>query len=101
MLGERDAEVFCAFYDVTPSGNWEGNNILHVVMDAPEVAAQFGLTVAEAAAILDGGARRNCWQRAQERVKPGLDDKILTAWNGLMLAAFAECGAILRPAGLP
>ena len=94
VLGERDAEVFGAFYDVTPSGNWEGNSILHVVMDARDVAQQFGLSVGQAAEILDGGRAKLLEARSQ-RVKPGLDDKILTAWNGLMLAAFAEVGAIL------
>ena len=95
VLGERDAQVFGAFYDVTPSGNWEGNSILHVVMDARDVAQQFGLTVAQAAEILDG-ARIKLLEARNQRVKPGLDDKILTAWNGLMLAAFAEVGAILE-----
>ena len=93
LLGERDAEVFCAFFDVTQSGNWEGNNILHVVMDAPEVARKFSLSVEEAAEILDT-ARTKLLAKRDKRIKPGLDDKILTAWNGLMLAAFAECAAV-------
>ncbi len=95
VLGERDAEVFCAFYDVTRTGNWEGHNILHVVMDASEVAARFGLTVQEAANILDGG-RMKLLAARETRVKPGLDDKVLTSWNGLMLAACAECAAIFN-----
>ncbi len=53
ILGEQDAKVFNAFYDVSKGGNWEGNNILHVVMDAKDVAQQFGLTVEQAAQILD------------------------------------------------
>jgi uncharacterized protein YyaL (SSP411 family) len=93
VLGERDAAVFCAFYDVSPGGNWESKSILRVVMDAPEVASRFGITVKEAAEILDGG-RVRLLQAREARVKPGLDDKVLTAWNGLMLAAFAECAAI-------
>ena len=95
ILGEQDAKVFNAFYDVSKAGNWEGNNILHVVMDAKDVAQQFGLTVEQAAQILDK-ARIAMLQARDRRVKPGLDDKILTAWNGLMLAAFAECGAIFN-----
>jgi uncharacterized protein YyaL (SSP411 family) len=93
ILGERDAAVFCAFYDVSQGGNWESKSILRVVMDAPEVASRFGITVKEAAEILDGG-RVKLLQAREARVKPGLDDKVLTAWNGLMLAAFAECAAI-------
>jgi uncharacterized protein YyaL (SSP411 family) len=93
ILGQGDADVFCAFYDVTRSGNWEGNNILHVVMDAPEVAARYGLTVPQAADILDG-ARTRMLAAREDRVHPGLDDKVLTSWNGLMLAALAECAAV-------
>jgi uncharacterized protein YyaL (SSP411 family) len=93
VLDAREAEVFCAFYDVTPHGNWEGRSILHVVMDVPEVAAKFGLSIEEAARILDGG-REKLFAAREHRVKPGLDDKILAAWNGLMLAAFAEAAAV-------
>jgi uncharacterized protein YyaL (SSP411 family) len=93
ILGERDAGVFSAFYDVTQGGNWEGVNILHVVKDAPGVAREFGLSVEAAAAILDGG-RAKLFAVREQRVRPGLDDKVLTAWNGLMLAAFAECAVV-------
>ena len=93
ILGEREAALFGEFYDVQPEGNWEGHNILHVVKDAAEVAREFGLSVQEAAEILDR-SRLKLFEVRTQRVKPGLDDKVLTAWNGLMLAAFAECAAI-------
>jgi uncharacterized protein YyaL (SSP411 family) len=99
VLGERDAEVFCAFFDITDGGNWEGSNILHVIREAAQVAAQFNLSLEETAAILDTGRVRLLAEREQ-RIKPHLDDKILTAWNGLMLAAFAEVAAILDSATL-
>ena len=92
ILGKRDSEVFSSFYDVTPGGNWEDNSILHVVKDAQETAREFGLTLEETAGILDGG-RAKLFQARERRVKPGLDDKVLTSWNGLMLAALAECAA--------
>ena len=94
ILGERDAEVFGSFFDITSDGNWESTNILHVVQEVSQVAAQFGLTVEETAYILDSGRARLFAER-EKRVKPNLDDKILTAWNGLMLAAFSEVAAIL------
>jgi uncharacterized protein YyaL (SSP411 family) len=94
VLGERDAQVFAAFFDITPGGNWEGTNILHVVQEAPQTAAQFGLSLAETATILDT-ARARLFAEREKRIKPHLDDKILTAWNGLMLAAFAEVAAVL------
>jgi uncharacterized protein YyaL (SSP411 family) len=92
VLGRSDAAVFCSFYDVTPAGNWEGHNILHVVKDADDVATEFGLTIEETARILDGG-REKLFEAREKRIKPALDDKVLTSWNGLMIAAMADCGA--------
>ncbi len=97
ILGERDAEVFAAFFDITAEGNWEGSNILRVVHEVPQVAAQFDLSVEETASILDS-ARSILLSEREKRIKPHLDDKILTAWNGLMLAAFAEVAAIMDSA---
>ena len=93
VLGGRDAAVFGEFYDVTPGGNWEDVNILRVVKDARDVAKHFNLTLEETAQILDTGKAKLLAAR-ENRIKPLLDDKALTAWNGLMLSAFAECGAI-------
>ena len=95
ILGKRDAQIFCAFYDVTPHGNWEETNILRVVRDARDVARDFGLSLEETAQILDSG-KLKLREARESRIKPLLDDKALTAWNGLMLSAFAECGAIFE-----
>ncbi len=95
VLGEQDMPVFCAFYDVTPGGNWEDVNILRVVRDARDIARDFGLTLEATAQILDSGKAKLLAAR-EDRIKPLLDDKALTAWNGLILAAFAECGAIFE-----
>ena len=94
LLGERDAAIFSAFYDVTEEGNWEGNSILRVVADVSQLAPRFNLSPDEIADIIDA-ARAKLFAEREKRVKPGLDDKILTAWNGLMLAATAECNMIL------
>lgn len=93
VLGERDGEIFCALFDVTSRGNWEGKNILRSGLDLPEAAERFGQSVQEMT------TRREAWrvtlrEARSRRVKPGLDDKVLTAWNGLALAAFAECAAV-------
>ncbi len=92
-LGE-DAPLFMAYYDVTPEGNWEGVNILNIKYSPESVAAEFGLSVEEMRQRL-AAARQTLYDVRAERVWPGLDDKVLTAWNGLMLAAFAEAGRIL------
>jgi uncharacterized protein YyaL (SSP411 family) len=90
-----EADLFMAVYDVSEDGNWEGHNILNTPRDPAEVAASFGLEPAEAEKRL-AAARRMLYNRRAGRVWPGLDDKVLTAWNGLMLAAFSEAGRALR-----
>jgi uncharacterized protein YyaL (SSP411 family) len=75
------------WYGVTPAGNWEGHNILFRPLHAPlerppEVEA----------------ARQALFDRRQQRVRPGLDDKVLTEWNAMAVAALAEAGGALdRP----
>ncbi len=95
-LGD-DAELFMAVYDVSEGGNWEGSNILNLPRDPAEVAEERGIDAAELEQRL-AAARRTLYDIRAGRVWPGLDDKVLTAWNGLMLAAFAEAGRALdRP----
>jgi uncharacterized protein YyaL (SSP411 family) len=78
ILGEDEGRVFCELYDVTDRGNWEGHTILNLQGD-PAPHAEL---VARAKCKLYG-------VRAQ-RVPPARDEKILSGWNGWMLAAFAE-----------
>jgi uncharacterized protein YyaL (SSP411 family) len=95
QLLNEDADLFMVYYDVTEGGNWEGHNILNMKRDPEEVAAELDLDVVEMEEIL-AAARARLYDLRAERVWPGLDDKVLTAWNGLMLAAFAEAGRILK-----
>jgi uncharacterized protein YyaL (SSP411 family) len=82
-----DPEEILAYYGVTERGNFEGKNILHLA-DGAAAPAPAGLDAARAALLT---------ARA-ERVPPGLDDKRLTSWNALAIAALAEAGAVLdRP----
>ena len=97
VLGKNEGFVFNAFFDVTAQGNWEGKSILHVVKEAAETAVDCGLSVEETAELLDEG-RVKLFKAREQRIKPGLDDKVLTSWNGLMLAAFAECAAVFERA---
>jgi len=76
VLG-RDADQFLALYGVTRHGNFEGRNILTFVGPLEQRPA-----------LAD--ARRRLLAARQQRVPPGRDEKVLTSWNGLMLAAFAE-----------
>ena len=94
-LGSEDAEIIRRYYGVTPHGNFEGRNILRVAMDAANLARDEGLDAQQFGDLL-GRAKSRLLAIRNERIAPGLDDKILTSWNGLMLAAFAEAASVLR-----
>ncbi|MCW5849707.1 MAG: thioredoxin domain-containing protein [Anaerolineae bacterium] len=94
LLGP-DADAFCRFYDVTPDGNWEEHNILHMTRPVEVAAQELGLDAAELDALLTRG-RAQLFEARSKRVRPGLDDKVLLSWNALMLAAYAEAGAVLN-----
>jgi uncharacterized protein YyaL (SSP411 family) len=97
VLGPELAEVFKAVYDVTPGGNWEGHNILNCPKTWEQNARLFNRSVEELKAQLNEARQKLSAHRAQ-RVGPGRDEKILTSWNALMLAAFAQAGAVLDEA---
>ena len=94
-LGESDAVLFARYYNVTEAGNFEDENILNVTRDLSEVAKAEGITPEQLSEVLEKGRTKLFEARAQ-RVKPARDEKVLTAWNGLMLASFAEAAAILN-----
>ncbi|HZQ09221.1 MAG TPA: thioredoxin domain-containing protein, partial [Anaerolineae bacterium] len=91
----NDAQLFMDAYGVTAQGNFEGKNILHRVRDDDVLAAMHGLDVADVERKLKE-ARQKLFHARERRVKPARDEKILTGWNGLMLAAFAEAARVLK-----
>ncbi|MGB8980371.1 MAG: thioredoxin domain-containing protein, partial [Anaerolineales bacterium] len=93
VLG-TDSDFFEAACGITPRGNWEGRTVLQRALDDASLAARFQLDPEAVPARLAGAHSRLLSARAS-RVRPGTDDKILTAWNGLMLAALAEAGRSL------
>lgn len=95
VLGDEDAVLFMRYYDVSERGNWEGTNILNVPRAPEEVAHAANLELDEMNERLAAAKEKLVQVRAQ-RIWPGLDDKVLTAWNGLMLASFAEAGLVLN-----
>jgi uncharacterized protein YyaL (SSP411 family) len=94
-LGPTDGAMFCAYYDVSASGNFEGANILHVTRTLEAVAAQFGVSAETLNETLARG-RRFLFEKRELRTKPARDEKVITAWNGLMLVSFAEASIILN-----
>src|SRR5918998_137593 len=77
------ADEVMAFYGVTPGGNFEGRTILNRSAHRGELERPPQIE----------DARRRLFAAREQRVRPGLDDKVLTEWNGLMLAALAEAAA--------
>ncbi|NJO55207.1 MAG: thioredoxin domain-containing protein [Rhodospirillales bacterium] len=89
LLGD-DAALFCAAYDVSPTGNWEGKTILRRSRTAP----QDDSATAERLA----GARARLLEQRQTRIPPLRDDKVLADWNGLMIDALASASVLFdRP----
>jgi uncharacterized protein YyaL (SSP411 family) len=93
VLDEADARIFNFFYDVSAEGNFEEKNILHVRYTTGSAADALNVAEGELIEALERG-RAKLFAEREKRIKPFRDEKVLTAWNGLMLAAFAEAGAI-------
>ena len=123
VVGEEDAKVFNFYYDVSEEGNFEDQNILNVIDERAftggdatvterasgqpkstllnsRVSARSGaaykleISEVELDEILER-SRKKLFDEREKRIKPFRDEKVLTAWNGLMLAAFAEAAAVL------
>ena len=95
-LGEQEARVFLDFYNVDPDGNFQshehyhgGKNILHMQQRLKDFAADWQLNPENLAQEINA-MREKLLAVRSERVRPGLDDKVLTSWNALMISAFAK-----------
>ena len=93
LLGE-DAPTAIEYWGVGGRGNFEGHNILNVPSDDDTVASRLKMTVDELQNRLVT-IKDKLYATRTHRVHPGLDDKILTAWNGMMLASLAEAARVL------
>jgi len=103
VLGGEDGKLFCAYYDVSEKGNWfermghappGPKNILHVTKPPEVFAKAHNLDLDEFRKKLDLWREKMLAARAK-RTPPGLDDKILTGWNGLMIASLAKGAGVL------
>ncbi len=104
VLGAEDGALFCEFYNVTPNGNWfesRGHapkgpkNILNVIVPLEKFAERRKLDPIKLDASL-ASMRDKLLQVRSKRVPPALDDKILTGWNGLMIASMAKGARVLN-----
>jgi len=90
QLGKDLAELFCRYYDVGAHGNFEdGRSILHARISLDKFAERQKMEVAELEKILEEG-REKLFLARERRIHPLKDDKVLTSWNGLMVAAMAK-----------
>ncbi|MHC4124269.1 MAG: thioredoxin domain-containing protein [Planctomycetota bacterium] len=95
VLGKKNADIFNDYYGVTKAGNFEeAKNILNISKAIKQTAEKFNTNNAEIEKILLE-SRERLFKHREKRVRPHKDDKIITAWNGLMISALAEGGAVL------
>ena len=90
----KEAALFCAYFDITDEGNWEGNSIPHTPRSLDEVAKEQSCSPDTLRNIIERN-RPVVYDARLKRVPPGLDDKIITAWNGMMICAMAEAARVL------
>lgn len=95
LLGSDDGGLACRYWGVTEVGNFEhGRNVLHVSLEVRQLAKLFQRTESDVQLALDR-AREKLFAARQRRVPPARDDKILTAWNGMAVSAFARAAEVL------
>lgn len=85
VLGDEDGEKYCRYYDITPEGNFEGHSIPNLIKG----------TVSDEDKDFIETCRTKLFEYREKRIHPYKDDKILTSWNGLMIAAMAIGGRVL------
>ncbi len=95
VLGEAEGQIFCAAYDVTRGGNFEGKSILNIPRPFEQIAKELNISLDQLEDVLKRG-RAKLFAEREKRIKPGRDEKIITAWNGLMLAVFAEAARVFN-----
>ncbi|MEE9231946.1 MAG: thioredoxin domain-containing protein, partial [Nitrospirales bacterium] len=95
VINEEDARRFCAYYDITEEGNWEHTSIPRTPQSWEAVAQKLNCTTEKLQETIDR-VRPIVYQARMKRVPPGLDDKIITAWNGMMIGTMAEAGRVFN-----
>ncbi len=90
ILGDRPGELFCRFYGISDKGTFEGDrNVLHMKTSLSEFARDQGMAPEKLKKMLEE-SRQKLFAAREKRIHPSKDDKVLTDWNGLMIAALAK-----------
>ncbi len=95
VLPSQDAELAMEVFGVTKRGNFEGSNILHLPRPLNDFARQRDLSETDFLRMLDT-IRDRLYAARNKRIPPLRDDKIVTAWNGMMITSLAEAGRLLH-----
>ncbi len=106
ILGKKEAETFKKIYNLEDNGNFKsqeaeqpaGSNILHLQKTLPELAGELGVPEKQLLQRLEKN-REQLFKIRKQRIHPFKDDKVLTDWNGLMIAALAKAGRVLDEPG--
>ncbi|KAI5800275.1 hypothetical protein DFH27DRAFT_482843 [Peziza echinospora] len=106
ILGEQDAAICAKYWGVQDHGNVDpehdphddfiNQNVLSISATPIQLATQFGMTESDINDIIKNSRQKLLEHRNKERPRPALDDKVITAWNGLAIAALARAGAALE-----
>ena len=94
VVGDEDAQIVCAYFDVTENGNFEGRNILNIPEDAESVAHSLGMETSRLEQTVER-CRVALREAREHRVAPGRDDKIQVNWNGLMISGLTWGARVL------
>jgi uncharacterized protein YyaL (SSP411 family) len=95
LLSKAEYDVFSHHDGLDKQANFEGKWHLHIYETLEDTAKKYGLNIDEANELL-ASARQTLFRMREDRVKPGRDDKVLTAWNGMMIKGMAAAGRRLQ-----
>ena len=94
ILGSEDEYVFSTYHGATKEGNFEGSNILYVPGNFDDVSRRLAISQDRLESLIER-AKPKLLEEREKRIHPGQDDKILTSWNGLVIASLAEAASVL------
>ncbi|MCE2464597.1 MAG: thioredoxin domain-containing protein [Dehalococcoidia bacterium] len=94
LLGPVDGPIVAGYLGASEAGNFEGRNIFHLPEATGPYAEKHGLSIEELIDKVQQG-KASLLEERETRIHPARDEKVLTAWNGLMIRSFAEAASIL------
>ena len=93
ILG-TDADLFCEYFDISETDNWEHKNVLRILKSAKDFAAEKNLLIDDFQNTIETNLQKLFVYR-KERTRPSTDDKIILSWNALMLHAVCKAAIVL------